>query len=141
LAAANAIEEKGYWRMPSTFERVSLFFIGSMVALAAAREGRDVRKNLKFAKSAVKVFKVWATHSPHNCLDRLFLLEAELASVCGQNAKAYEKYTCAMAMTAHSGFLMMDALANERAARHLLAIDRLIQRRELARIRWGKGET
>jgi predicted ATPase len=123
LAAANAIEEKDYWRMPSTFQMVSSFFIGSMVALAAAREGKDVRKNLKFAKNAVEVFKGWATHSPHNCLDRLFLLEAELASVCGQNAKAYEKYTCAIAMTAHSGFLMMDALANERAARHLLAID------------------
>jgi hypothetical protein len=51
----------------------------------------------------------------------LFLLEAELASVCGRNAKAYEKYTCAIAMTAHSGFRMMDALANERAARHLLS--------------------
>jgi predicted ATPase len=126
LAAANAIEEKDYWRMPSTFERASSYFIGGMVALASAREGKDVRKNLKFAKNAVKVFKGWATHSPHNCLDRLFLLEAELASVCGQNAKAYEKYTCAIAMTAHSGFLMMDALANERAARHLLAIDEVL---------------
>jgi hypothetical protein len=126
LAAANAIEEKDYLRMPPTFERVSYFFIGSMVALAVAREGKEVRKNLKFAKSAVKFFKVWATHSPHNCLDRLFLLQAELASVYGQNAKAYEKYTCAIAMTAHSGFLMMDALANERAARHLLAIDEVL---------------
>lgn len=122
LAAANAVELKEYWKLPPTFERISFFFMGSMVALAAAREGKEVWKNLKFAKHAVKVFKEWTTHSPHNCLDRLFLLEAELASVCGQNAKAYEKYVSAIAMTAHSGFLMMDALANERAARHLLGI-------------------
>jgi predicted ATPase len=126
LAAANTIEEKDYWKMPPTFERVSCFFMGSMVALAVAREGKEIRKNLKFAKNAVKVFKVWAIHSPHNCLDRLFLLEAELASVSGQNAKAYEKYVCAIAMTAHSGFRMMDALANERAARHLLAVGEVL---------------
>jgi predicted ATPase len=126
LASANAVEEKDYWQLPCTFERASSYFIGSMVALAEAREGKEVRKKLKFAKRAVKVFKVWATHSPHNFLDRLFLLQAEVASVCGKNTKAYEKYACAVAMTAHSGFLMMDALANERAARHLLAIGEVL---------------
>jgi hypothetical protein len=61
LAAKNALEVKDYWQMPPTFEVASAFFCGGMVALAVAREGKELRKNLRFAKHVVKVFKGWST--------------------------------------------------------------------------------
>ena len=44
-----------------------------------------------------------------------------MASVCGQ-PDAYEKYVCSIALAIDSGFLYVQALAYERAARHFLAL-------------------
>jgi predicted ATPase len=126
-AAEHIVGIEDLWQIPPTFERASSLFFGGLVALQMARENKQKRKSIKSAKAIIKLFKKWATHTPHNCLDKLFLLEAELECVFGRNAKAYEKYTCAIALAADSKFLMMHALANERAARHLMAIGSVAQ--------------
>jgi predicted ATPase len=61
LAAKNLGEAKDYWQLPPTFGRANYFFCGGMVALAVAREGREIRKNLRFAQHVLKAFKGWAT--------------------------------------------------------------------------------
>ena len=76
---------------------------------------------MKKAKSAIKDFKNWSRHSPHNCLAMKFLLEAEFASYHGKNKKAYEKYTAASALAVDVNFRMIEAMSHEHAGRHLFA--------------------
>ena len=48
------------------------------------------------------------------------MLEAERFSLLGKDAEAYEKYVVAIAVAMDSGFLLVQGVANERAARHLI---------------------
>jgi tetratricopeptide (TPR) repeat protein len=109
-------------RMPPTFQLVHMHFFRGMICLALAARGKDRRKNLRVAKRMLHKMKTWATKSPHNCLEKRFLLEAEMLSTRGQPEKAYEKYTCAIALAKDAGFLYMHSLASERCGRHLYAL-------------------
>jgi hypothetical protein len=119
------IAVKDIWSMPPSFEIVRGTFMGAMIALAMAAKGENVRKNVKQAKKALKAMKQFSLSCPANCLDKKFLLEAELASVRGKEAKAFEKYTCAIALAKDNGFLVNHALANERTARFFVARGKL----------------
>jgi len=110
---------KDMWQMPPSFDQIPVFFFAGMVAAAMVAKGKSARRNMKTTKKILKFLRRWATSTPHNCLDKLFLLEAQIASVTGKNAKAYEKYTCSIALAKDSGFLFMHAFANEHAGRHL----------------------
>ena len=59
----------------------------------------------------------WALHAPSNFLAKQFLLEAELARVQGDHLEAFAKYSSAVLHAGGGKFLMLEALANERAAR------------------------
>ena len=98
------------------------FFIG-MTHLASARIYTGIKKFvcLRLAKKAIREFKTWSLHSPHNCLPMKFLLEAELASFQGKNKRAYEKYTASTALAKDSSFRMIEAMSHERSGRHLFA--------------------
>lgn len=111
-------------KIPPSFERVSTLFYSTLTFLAVARTGKDVRRHVGKAKEAIKTFRRWATDSPKNCLDKLFLLQAELFSVLGKHSRAYEKYIASIACAKDQGFLLTHALANERAARHLYGLGR-----------------
>jgi hypothetical protein len=87
--------------------------------IACAREGRKRRSNLRFARWIIKIMDYLATQTPFNCLDKLFLLEAEYASVTGRNDVAIKKYICAVGMAKDAGFPMYAALGYELWARHL----------------------
>lgn len=99
------------------------FFIG-MTHLASARVYSGIRRFvcLKKAKKAIKEFKTWSRHSPHNCLPMKFLLEAELASFQSKNKRAYEKYTASTALAVDANFRMIEAMSHEHAGRHLYAM-------------------
>jgi hypothetical protein len=118
---------KDLWTMPPTVEIISSAFFGSMVALAMAAKGKQFGKNISSAKHTIKKFKKYARCCPRNVLPKLFLIEAELAHVRGDNAGAYEKYTCAIALAKDSDFLFMHALASERTARHFVAQGNLVE--------------
>ena len=60
-----------------------------------------------------------AEKSPHNFSDKALLLEAELLSVLGKSDKAYQKFVCATAVAAASGFTSIHAVALERVAWHV----------------------
>jgi hypothetical protein len=116
---------KGIEKMPATFEQINALFFSSMVALAMAAKGKQYRRNVRWTKKTIKKFKRYARHCPDNFLEKLYLLEAELARVRGHNEKARDKYKSAIAYAANSGSLFMHALANERAARFFVARDDL----------------
>lgn len=113
------------WALTPTFELVSAPFVCAMVSLAMAAKGKRVRQNVRKAKKMIKKLKYFARMCPSNCLDKKFLLEAELAAVYGQEAKAFEKYVCAIALAKDNRLLFIEALANERCAKFLVARGKL----------------
>ncbi len=121
------IELTKLWRsrifsVPPSAILISACFLDGLVALMVARRfPKERRKNLRIANVQLRRFKTLANDSPQNCLDKLFLLEAERASVVGNNKVALKQYTCANALAADSGCLWSQAMANERAGEHLVA--------------------
>ena len=103
-----------------TIELVHCHFIRGMVCLAMAREGKNFHAHVRIAKKTMKSLKQWSTRSPHNCLGPRFTLEGEYASLCGQVDKAYEKFTCAIALAKDAGNRFNSGVANERLGYHLL---------------------
>jgi hypothetical protein len=97
-------------------------FTRGMTSLAMARKGKDFRKHIRAAKKIIKLLRRWTKMSPHNIHEKVFLLEGELYSVCGQAERAYDKYTCAIENAKGQGFLYIHALANERVGHHFLAL-------------------
>lgn len=122
LAENMARELKYLERIPLCIVRIFTNYIRGLVFLSCARDGRKARKNIRTAKKVIKSFEHWAVLSPHNCLDKLFLLQAELASVRGKNAEANSKFVAAVACAKNSGFPFTAALAAEQTARHFLRL-------------------
>jgi predicted ATPase len=104
--------------IPPTIERMVGVFYLALTSLAMVKRKTLVRQNLKVAKRSISTLKKWADHSPYNCLEKLLLVQAELASAQNQNSRASTKYILAIAMSKESNLLMNQALSNERAARH-----------------------
>jgi predicted ATPase len=111
---------KHIWIMPPTHEIVSMSFTSGMIALAMAAKGKRFRQNIWKARQMIAALNCMARACPANCLDKKFLLKAELAAVRGQEAKAYELYTCAIALAHDNGFTHIQAMANERCARFFI---------------------
>ena len=66
----------------------------------------------------------WAAHCPANFLHLNLLMQAELARLAGRIEPALRLYDQAMDAARRSEFRRDEAMANELAARHLLAADR-----------------
>jgi hypothetical protein len=115
------IAVKEMWSMPPTFNSAVSLFFAALVDLAMAREGKQVGRNIRRAKKTLKRLKRLARRCPSNFLDKKFLLQAELASVCGDDCKAVENFVCAISLSREMKFLHIQALANERMARHYIA--------------------
>jgi len=122
LAEETSFDMKCLRVIPPSMKKIVFTATSGLVALACARDGRNVRKNLRVAKKVIQELDHWGTFSPHNGLDKLYLMEAEYASVTGRELEAYRKYTCALAMAKEAGFLFMCALINERIGRHYLEL-------------------
>ena len=121
-AAEELIYAKQVAVLNLTVKNMSVMFFAGLVAIATARQGIDTKKNLKMGKSFLKELNDWRLESPHIVLDKIFLLEAELASLQGRNSRARAKYMCAIALAQHTGLGLMIGLANERFARHHFAL-------------------
>ena len=91
-----------------------------MVSIEMARQGKQKSYNLRTFNRVMRLFKRWCRACPHNFTDKRYLLEAERASVSGQNEKALEKYLCAIAMAKANNFVHIAGVANERLGFHCL---------------------
>jgi len=105
-------------RFIPTIQFLHLHFYKALLCLALAGAGKQKSKHIRAAKKTLRKLKYWAVKTPHNALDKRFLVEAELASVLGKPEKAYEKYTCAIALAKDAGILWMIAMAHECLGHH-----------------------
>jgi len=103
------------------------FYIVAFLTLAAClptmnlAEKNQTRKRMH---SDLKRMTRWAVHCPANFLHLQLLMQAELARLDGRAEAALRLYEQAMDAARASGFCRDEALANELAARHLLAAQR-----------------
>jgi hypothetical protein len=91
-------------------------FISFLDGLTAVRLARKKRKwhNIKYCMKKVKQLTTYAAHAPDLFLSRLYLLEAEIASI-RRSSFAYPKYVSSIALAKDSGSLAVAALGNELA--------------------------
>jgi predicted ATPase len=106
---------------PSIGKTTDLFYI-TLTRIANARLGIKARKNLAEAKKCLRSLRFWAQHCPENFINKILLVEAELASVQQKNLRAREKFVCAISLARTQGFTQDVALAYELFARHQFAL-------------------
>ena len=118
-----AAESSKYLRAFSAlpFGGIDAAFITFFDGLTAIRQARKKRKryNLKHGMKKIKQLITFAEHAPHLFLCRLYLLEAEMDSILGNNS-AYPKYISAIALAKDTGNLAVAALGNESAGHYFL---------------------
>jgi hypothetical protein len=103
--------------MPPRAETPTMLFFSGMVALAMLSRQRHVRWNRQRAHAVIQEFITMAKWCPANFLAQQLLLQAEWAAVSHEDAKALGLYLSAIDQAHTSGFLHVEALANERCAR------------------------
>jgi predicted ATPase len=111
-------------KIPPVFSHSVGVMIVGLVALANAKS----RPSRRFAQVGIvhkvlKKLRRLSLQCPENILDKLSLVQAELLSVQGRDAEAYERYVCALAMAEKLGAPFMVGLISERTARHLMDVE------------------
>lgn len=96
----------------------SVLFFECMTLLAQAQRGK--RGRISKVRKRLKRLRHWAQHSPLNFLGQQYLIEAELAIATGDRLLAPAKYASSIAMSREEGFILQEALANERAGKFYL---------------------
>ena len=103
------------------------FSIVAFLTLAACLPGMDFveqAQTRKRLREDVRRMSRWAAHCPANFWHLKLLMQAELARLAGRIEPALRFYDQAMDAARRSEFRRDEAMANELAARHLLAADR-----------------
>jgi tetratricopeptide (TPR) repeat protein len=95
----------------------------SCLALYQAGRQHKKRRYLSAARRSVKLLKKWARISPANCLAKLYLLQAELASARGKHVRAVQKFISAIGIFQSRDEGMELGLANELAARYFMRLE------------------
>ena len=90
-------------------------FYDGLVSLEFARHSEDSGQWIADAKRNINELELKSKHSPKNCLQKLNLLEAELAAVCFDEEKAEAHYLEAISLSKEHYFINDEALACERA--------------------------
>jgi predicted ATPase len=88
-------------------------FAGLVAASLARRSKR--RTHVSQLRKHLKKVARWAKHSPKNNLHKQWLLEAELAALLGDTTGASRLFRSSIEEARKSGFVQMQAIANERA--------------------------
>ena len=114
---AHEIYDHSYGAMDAAF----VLFYESMTLIAQAQRGK--RGRIPAVRRRLKRLKYWAKHAPLNFLGKQYLLEAEVAVATNDHLSVLSKYTSSIVLSREQGFIMEEALANERAGKYFLDQD------------------
>lgn len=118
LDGTEAIFDRFYGAMDAS---VGLFYYCLTLIAQARVKGRHSRGGRRRAQVVAKMVRQrWtkmASNAPVNFLSKQYLLEGELAAFHGDHATAANKYRSSILHSREGGFLMQEALANERLAK------------------------
>jgi hypothetical protein len=106
--------------IPQGSSRIGMTFTIGMCAIELARLGTNPRRNLRVARAMARRLRKCARHNPRDCLGKLYLVQAELASFQYDPKRAEQKYLAAIALAGAAEARYVCAKANECMARHVL---------------------
>ena len=89
-------------------------FLGGLAEVMAARESK--KKRIRAGKAAIRKLKRYALASPENVQNKILLIQAHRAALCGQWGIAFAKFDLSIHYAQQSGFLGEECLACEQAA-------------------------
>jgi PAS domain S-box-containing protein len=120
-AAANA--QRLLWTTASFFEEAEYHFYGALSRAACCRSAlaHERQPHLDALAAHYRQLQVWAENCPENFENRAALVGAEVAQIEGRNFDAMRLYEHAIRSARANGFLHIEALANELAARFYAA--------------------
>lgn len=96
-----------------------VLFYELMSLLVTAR--KNDRRRMRYVRRLLKRLAGWARNCPTNFLGKQYLVEAELNLVRGDHLEALAKYSSSILHSREGGFLVQEALGNERMAKLHLA--------------------
>jgi len=102
------------------FVSIATFAALSLLAIYRRSSRRSRSDILKKVRYCLKFVNKAAKHAPVYCLNKSYLLKAELAVILNKPYDAHGHYTSAIALAAKDGRLGDEAIANERAGRFML---------------------
>jgi PAS domain S-box-containing protein len=111
------------WTSPSQFEKVEFHFYGALAHAACWDCVSDDQKQEHFQALTTyhQKFQIWAEHCPENFENRAALLGAEIARIEGRQFDAMQLYEQAIRCARKNGFVHIEGVANEVAARFYMA--------------------
>ena len=104
-----------------TFSHPIYIFYDGLVSLALARH-HDKEQGIANASKIISQLKSMSQNAPMNFMNKVQLLEAELASICG-DPSALERYKEAISSSQKNGFIHEEAICCERTGMFLLELD------------------
>jgi predicted ATPase len=111
--------DKYLYVIPEGSSKAGAMMTSGMCCIELARLGRSRGRNIRAARAMVQRLRVYAKRCPSNCLDKYYLLQAELASYRNNSTKANEMYLASIALADAARSRYVCATANEAMARHL----------------------
>ena len=111
------------WTSPSQFEKVEFHFYGALARAACwdCASSDQKQEHFQALTSYHKRFQIWAEHCPKNFENRAALLGAEIARMEGREFAAMQLYEQAIRSARDNGFVHVEGVANEVAARFYMA--------------------
>ena len=97
----------------------NFIFYEFLLYTALERNNRCIKKYEERINNGITLYKRWSKSCPENFLNKLLLLEAEIAAIEG-NQQSIDLYKEAISSSHKYGFTQEEALACERAGVYLL---------------------
>jgi signal transduction histidine kinase len=144
LDAAGKAQER-LWVTTPFFEVVEYHFYTALARAAACdATSADARQaHLEALQAHSRQLAAWATAGPENFGARVTLVSAEIARLDGRDLEAMRLYEEAIQLARHHGFVDVEALAHEIAARYYSArgvetmVRASLQHSRSCYLRWG----
>ena len=108
------------------FLKVIFYFYDGLIASSMARNEDKKVKFIEMVEDDIVNLKQYAETAPENCLNKVSLLEAELAAMQKKESHAKAFFQRAISLSKKHGFINEEAIACERAAMFYLDLE-LIQ--------------
>ena len=106
---------------PFTFHHAICVFYEALISLELAKEKSENTKHIEDAEECIAKLRSFSENSPSNFLNKIYLLEAELLSIRGNDVCQIKScYDQAIALSKKYGFIHEEAISCENAGRFYL---------------------
>ncbi len=111
----------------SSVPYVSSIFIDTMVRIKQLENLNGFKKlrNIINIKNNQRKMRKWAMHAPMNYEHLYHLVEAEMSRIKGNHEHAEKSYESAIDLSRKSGFLSIEALSSELAAKYYIGLGKM----------------